>query len=82
MEPSWPIDFAVERENVVHATANKVVVDQLHTVLVRCAPRPDLCPPALLDGLVGTWPNQNVPHHVGIKNHELGYNFLSVPGFA
>ena len=51
-EPSWPVDFAVEHQNVVTASANEAVVAQLHRVLVRCGPRPDLCPPALLAGLV------------------------------
>ena len=51
-EENYPIDFGVEHTNVIHDPANKAVVAQLDKVLRQCGPRPDLCPPALLAGLV------------------------------
>ena len=51
-EANLPIDWAVEHANVVADPAHAKVVAQLTKVLEQCAPRPDLCPPVLLAGLV------------------------------
>jgi iduronate 2-sulfatase/deleted-in-malignant-brain-tumors protein 1 len=51
-EAPLPVDWAVEHVNVVDESGMSAVVKQLHEVLVKCGPRPDLCPPALLKGLV------------------------------
>jgi hypothetical protein len=51
-EAPLPVDWAVEHVNVAKEPAMAAIVEQLHKVLVECGPRPDLCPPALLKGLV------------------------------
>jgi hypothetical protein len=51
-EANWPIDWSFEHTNVVADPAHAAVVSRLHKVLVQCGPRPDLCPAALLQGLV------------------------------
>ena len=40
-----PIDFGVENENIVGAKdkATQKVANDLHAILIKCAPRPDLC---------------------------------------
>ena len=52
-ESPLPVDWAVEHVNVVNEPGMSAVAKQLHEVLVKCGPRPDLCPPSLLKGLVG-----------------------------
>ena len=52
-EANYPIDFAAGHTNVVAEPAHGSVVAQLDKVLRQCGPRPDMCPPPLLQGLVG-----------------------------
>ena len=52
IEDPLPVDWAVEHTNVVHADGYKDIAARLHTILIQCAQRPDLCPPDLLAGLV------------------------------
>ena len=48
----WPVDWDWEHTNVAKDPEHAAVVAQLHKVVTQCGPRPDLCPPALLAGLV------------------------------
>lgn len=44
-EPPLPVDWSVEHENLANSQDPKIrkVADDLHTILVKCAARPDLC---------------------------------------
>jgi hypothetical protein len=51
-EANWPVDWDVEHTNVAADPAHADVVARLLNLLIKCGPRPDLCPPELLQGLV------------------------------
>ena len=51
-EAPWPVDWDWEHTNVAKEPQHAAVVAQLHKVVTQCGPRPDLCPPELLAGLV------------------------------
>ena len=48
----WPVDWGWEHTNVVSDPRHGAVAAQLHKAVTQCGPRPDLCPPQLLTGLV------------------------------
>jgi len=53
-EAPLPVDWDWEHTNLAHEPTGQhaKVAARLHTVIVECGQRPDLCPPKLLSGLV------------------------------
>ena len=51
-EAPLPVDWDWEHTNLADDRGHAKVASQLHTVIVKCGQRPDLCPPGLLAGLV------------------------------
>ena len=51
-ESPLPIRWDVEHANVVGEAQYAATVQQLHSLLLKCGQRPDLCPNELTDGLV------------------------------